>query len=408
MTIQDLKIILQDDIRDIIRQNIESDPTRVALNAKEHGAVIATQVKYLQRARTKLPSYYRELCIIPPLAFEQCSSEQTAAVKKQSGKLCIDLTCGLGVDSLYFAKEFEKVIAIEQDPLLAQITKHNFALLGATNIEIVNSSAEDFLADPDLEKRVGSELPVDMIYVDPARRGSKGNKLFLLEDCSPNALELLPKLLQISKRLLIKTSPLFDVDQAIRLFTHPEYSTTIEVVSSDGECKELLIEMTHKQTAARTTKTQEAVETKIKVTIAGRGSLEFGTEAATVPQTFSPPYTHLLIPDVTLYKARLNTQYLNNQSAYATSQTGYGLTSTPIENFWGQQIEIEQIIPYQPRKLKAVLKQKEIKRAIILKKDFAHDADTIAKTLNIKLGGSTKIAFTRINNSPYAIILKNE
>ncbi|UKI39447.1 MAG: hypothetical protein L6V35_00490 [Alistipes putredinis] len=106
--------------------------------------LIASQVKYLQRARTKLPVLYDARCVIPSLAFEQASSQTCAGFLDCGGKLCIDLTCGLGIDAMYLARRFEKVISLERDEVLAAVARENFARLGITNIEVVNTSAEDF------------------------------------------------------------------------------------------------------------------------------------------------------------------------------------------------------------------------------------------------------------------------
>ena len=111
-------------------------PGRVALSLREHGALIATQIKYLQRARVKLPSYYAALCILPPLSFEQSSSEETASVKRYSGDTCLDLTCGLGVDAFYLSKRFRQVIAVERNAELSEIARINFRLLGVQNIRV--------------------------------------------------------------------------------------------------------------------------------------------------------------------------------------------------------------------------------------------------------------------------------
>lgn len=62
---------------------------------------MATQVKYLARAAQKLPSYAAAQCILPPLAFEQASSEACAAHKLLEGDTVLDLTCGLGADALF-------------------------------------------------------------------------------------------------------------------------------------------------------------------------------------------------------------------------------------------------------------------------------------------------------------------
>ena len=90
----------------------------------------------------------------------------------------LDLTCGLGVDALYLSKRFREVITLERDATLAAVAEENFRRLGATNIRVINSSAEAFLAS--------TRDHFDWIYADPDRRSAGGRKLVRLEDCSPD------------------------------------------------------------------------------------------------------------------------------------------------------------------------------------------------------------------------------
>lgn len=147
MTPEQYRLLLTPEVRRTVEEQIGRDPAAIALDKRiPHAALIATQVKYLARARTKLPSYYEARCILPPLAFEQASSEACAARKSCSGERVLDLTCGLGVDALYLSKRFREVITLERDATLAAVAGENFRRLGATNIRVINSSAEAFLA----------------------------------------------------------------------------------------------------------------------------------------------------------------------------------------------------------------------------------------------------------------------
>lgn len=174
-------------------------------------------------------SYYEARCILPPLAFEQASSEACAARKSCSGERVLDLTCGLGVDALYLSKRFREVITLERDATLAAVAGENFRRLGATNIRVINSSAEAFLAS--------TRDHFDWIYADPDRRSAEGRKLVRLEDCSPDIPKLLPELRRIAPNLCVKNSPLFDVGETFRLFG----PCRTEVVSLHDECKEVVV-----------------------------------------------------------------------------------------------------------------------------------------------------------------------
>lgn len=162
-----------------------------------------------------------------------------------------DLTGGLGVDSWAFSKVAEKVLYNEMNPDLAAAARHNFKALGATNIFIKNQEAT-----PDSLKDIFGDFKPDVIFLDPARRDSASKKVFLLEDCSPDVLKMLPELFGISRFIFLKLSPMADITMAVERLnkTYEDYLENtsgkgwngqwvreVHVVASGGECKELLI-----------------------------------------------------------------------------------------------------------------------------------------------------------------------
>lgn len=176
-------------------------------------------------------------------------AEVTIGTRK-TGRIA-DLTGGLGVDSWAFSEVAEEVLYNEMNPALAAAARHNFKALGVTNIFIKNSEATS-----DSLKDIFGDFRPDVIFLDPARRDSTGKKVFLLEDCSPDVLKILPELFGISRFVLLKLSPMADITMAVERLdrTYEEYLEKasgkgwngqwvreVHVVASGGECKELLI-----------------------------------------------------------------------------------------------------------------------------------------------------------------------
>lgn len=176
-------------------------------------------------------------------------AEVTIGTRK-TGRIA-DLTGGLGVDSWAFSEVADKVLYNEMNPALAAAARHNFKALGVTNIFIKNSEATS-----DSLKDIFGDFRPDVIFLDPARRDSAGKKVFLLEDCSPDVLKMLPELFGISRFVLLKLSPMADITMAVERLdrTYEEYLEKtsgkgwngqwvreVHVVASGGECKELLI-----------------------------------------------------------------------------------------------------------------------------------------------------------------------
>ena len=76
----------------------------------------------------------------------------------------------------------------------------------------------------------------DCIYLDPARR-KETQKVFRLADCEPNIEEILPLLWTKTNQVLLKCSPLLDIDLATKSLSH---LCKVFVVAVENECKELL------------------------------------------------------------------------------------------------------------------------------------------------------------------------
>lgn len=383
---QDLNVLFSEAFRRSIEENLGRDPMKIALDRGISDAgLVASQVKYLRRAERKLPSYYAARCIIPPRAFEQSSSEETATRKNYSGRLCIDLTCGLGVDSLFLSKNFDKVISIERDPELAAVARENYRRLGAENIEVVNSSAEEFLA--------GFDGRADLIYADPDRRNADGKKMVRMEDCSPDILLLMPRIKAISPRLVVKLSPMFDVGEVFRVFGP---RVCAEAVSLDGECKEVIAEVS-----------EEIAAPVVRAAAIGMGEAEYPFEEwnQTVPAFEPGRYRWLVVPDVALQKARIARRYFSERIDWIDSDNGYGFAAEKPQNILGKVFEIASFEPFDPKGLKRRLKSEGVKNIDIMKRNFPLAAADIARQLGVREGGALKTAFTKADGKLWQITL---
>ena len=382
MSGEELDILRLQEVRQAIEENIERDPLRVALDSRiPHAREVATQVKYLQRARQKLRRMYEARCILPQRAFEQASSEQTAAAKRLSGGRLLDLTCGLGIDSTAMAERFESVVAIERDEVLAEVVRENLRRQGIDNVEVVTASAEEYVA--------ACKEQFDWVYVDPDRRTDQGRRVVRLEDCSPNVVELWPALKRISSRVAIKNSPLFDVEEAFRLFGR----CGVEVLSLAGECKEVMIYADGREPALAA----EAV---------GKGRVEFKRSEIVnwpMPEEFAAAeYSHLIIPDVALQKARLVRHALHDV-ADVWSENSFGFARTEPRDVLGRVEEIARIEPFDMKALKRELKGVGTD---ITMRDFPHSLDEVRRRTGMRSGSEQRLALTRVEGKCYTIYLK--
>ena len=379
----DIDIMATEEFRQCVLRNIERDPVVVALDKRvENASLVATQVKYLQRAKHKLPRLYSAGCIIPPRAFEQSSSEDSAGVKAISGGSLLDLTCGLGIDTMSFAERFDRVVALERDEVLARVVRYNLGLLGIKNVEVVTTTAEEYLSS--------CEEHFDWVFVDPDRRSAEGKKMVRMEDCSPNVLEQMPNIERVANRLGVKLSPLFDVEEARRLFPCSE----VEVVSIAGECKELNIYT-------------KAAKQVLRIVIAGVGVWEYDFDATTAQHTTAPldidSAKYLIIPDVAMQKGRVAVAEF---SPYAQiwSNNGYAFASAlPEWQIPAKVYEIERIERYNPKQLKKEFKGVGVE---ILKRDTQLSIEAVRKATSMRAGSERMMAITAIGSDIWVIHIK--
>lgn len=400
----DFDILTSETGRELVERHIDGDPARLAL--KLRNPAVTQQIRVLQKCRTKLPAYYVARCIVPQIAYEQSSSEATAAARTAgiaeaiaAGErgLAVDLTCGLGVDALALSRVFDRVVAVEIDPLRAQIARWNFGLLGVENVEVINSSAEDFLAGWP-EGQI-----IDLVYVDPSRKKSDGKRVYSLEDSSPNILRLLPELRKIARKIVVKLSPLFDVAEIYRLFGG---DACVEVISLDGECKEVLakIGFTEKDAAECTPYMRVTAIRRNEAQRYDFSRAEIGEAANTACDIPVGDARFLMVADVAFHKARTVRayvrKYLNDIPGGIRLSGDYIFADEPLDDFPGKTYRITFRHPYQPKEIGRILRSRGIRRVNVHRRNFPYSTEEIGRAMGVDLGGSTDIFCTLADGEP--------
>lgn len=236
----------------------DSDITRLILDKGKYPQTdmeaVVSCIECRKKLKGKVPQWYEDKRLVFPakISAEQCSSSATAAYKtdlaeritgKVSGQWRIaDLTGGLGVDSWFFSQKAEKVLYNEMQEILCRSSEYNFNILGAGNIIVSNHRVSDSDNWPDMTpETLLKDFEPDIIFLDPARRGAGGKKVFLIEDCSPDVLSLKESLFSTCRHILIKLSPMADITMVCRRLGAA--CREVHVIGVDGECKELLVWM---------------------------------------------------------------------------------------------------------------------------------------------------------------------
>lgn len=350
------------------------------------------QIKGLQVAKSKLPSWYRFDNVIYPiqLSLEQCSSEYTALYKQSLcdiSEVMVDLTGGFGIDISFLSKNFSKAIYVEQQESLVELARHNFSVLGLHNLEIVNADAVDYLSKIDA---------VDMIYIDPARRDVKGRKTVSIEDCTPNLLDIQSMLDSKAERVMIKLSPMLDISLALKSLTN---ISEVHIVSVDNECKELLF------IKEQNFRGVEPILHCINImSTSDCFSFSRTEEENTLADYTSSLNRYLYEPNASLMKAgaykvvcdRYNVKKLHLSSHLYTSDL-------IIYDFPGRKFKILTVSSLNKKDIKRDFSI--IKQANIATRNFPLKAEELRKRLNLKDGGNIYIFGTTLSDNQKVLLI---
>lgn len=395
---------------EFIREYRERDIRQLALQANRFPDVdmpyALDQIQGWQIARRKLPKWAAcDGVIFPPhLSMEQCSSEPTAQYKLNlamewasrvgHASRMTDLTGGFGVDFSFTSCAFAAATYVERNEQLCHIVEHNLPLLGLNNATVVCADAVEYLSTIE---------PQTMLFLDPARRDEHGAKTVMLADCTPDVVQLLPKLLEKSRFTMLKLSPMLDWHKAV-----DDLQGTVRevhIVSVGGECKELLLVLS------------TVVESELKVycadlsTASDTSSLFVYTPGSSAPvanSTFNIQHsTFLHEPNASIMKAGCFDELA---AAYGVSPVSRNshlfLSDEPVEDFPGRSFVVERVTTMNKGELRKALVG--IEKANIATRNFPLTVAELRKRLKIKDGGDVYIFATTTAEGEHLLLISRK
>jgi len=342
---------------------------------------IVQQIKGKQVAERKFPFLLKEGIIFPPqLNLEQSSSEKTALYKSEllRGSTFLDLTSGFGIDAYYLSQNFDHITLVEQNTELLKIVEHNWAVLDR-KAKFINLKLEDFLDE--------NQDYFDVIYLDPARRDEQKNKVFLLEDLSPDILEIQGKLRSASGQVVIKLSPLIDLKYLISVL--PGISR-IDIIALKNDVKEVLVFLSREHT-------DEIICNCVNLESGEEAfAFTFGEEEKAQAE-YAEPEKYIYIPNHSILKAGVFNLISQKFGVKKLHPNSHLYTSAEKnENFPGRVLEME------------VVDSKKIKKKEqfnIISKNYPLKPEEIKKKYGLKDGGDGYLIFTQSKKGK--IILKS-
>lgn len=375
-----------------MNKNINRDPIKIVLSKSPFLNVtskeLAQQIESKSKTEKKLPTWYSTKNIFYPtkLAIEQTTSEKVANYKAGlfSGNTLIDVTGGFGVDSFYFSKSFLQVIHCELNTELSEIVRHNFNVLKKENIVCRN---QDGLKVLDKYNK-----KIDCIYLDPARRNKNKGKVIQLMDYEPNVLLHLEYMLQKSKQVVIKTSPMLDLHIGMKQL---KYVREVYAISVKNELKELLWvlskDMTERQTLINAVDIYNKDYKKLSYVF------ERNADAISTKELKQFLYE----PNAAIMKIK-GYDYIA-EPFFKLDRNTHLFTSDKPFDFAGRSFMIIDQFNYN----KAIVNQKlKGKKANVTVRNFPLSVSEIRKKYNLREGGDQYVFFTTCSTQKKVIICK--
>lgn len=392
---------------EFIKQHRNENPLSLALKKAPEGIDLQWCLRQIEGygiAKKKLPEWTKtdNIWFPPRLSMEQCSSETTArykqAIAERLGcKVLIDLTGGFGIDFSYMARNMENAFYIEQQEVLCNIASHNFPLMGLQNIKIYNTACEEFwnqyVSDSTTAEK---QREKSLIYLDPARRNNKGEKVFSINDCTPDVTLLQDRLLENSAYIMLKLSPMLDIAQARRQLKD---ISEIHIVSVKGECKELIFVMSKDSDRQHyycvNLETDEAPFTSDTSATTEQAEIALPSEITEGAFLFEPNASIMKAGVQNAFARRYNLKKLHPMS-------NLFLGKEPIQNIPARQFIIERMSDFQKGNLKSFMQ--DIRQANLTIRNFPSTVEDLKKRLKIKDGGNIYLFATTLSDDTHVLI----
>ncbi|MFN8530085.1 MAG: methyltransferase domain-containing protein [Anaerolineae bacterium] len=318
-------------------------------------------------------------------ALEQASDPLVRRWKRSaSGLSVIDLCCGIGSDSLAFARTASDVMGIDLDPVRVEMARLNAAAL--------NNSAHFETGDA---RTFQPDEPNAVIFYDPARRDDEGNRLHHVERYEP-PLSLIRQ--WDAFRIFVKLSPGVQIDQV------REYGGYVEFISVKGDLKEALLSVFPRAKGAGEQTVQAALLTDDAV-------YHWGHADEPPELRLSEPDAWLIEPDPALIRAGLVTDAAQAWGGAQLDDTiAYITAAAPPETPWARSWRILDWMPFSIKRLRDHLREQGVSTITVKKRGTVVTPEVLMAQLKLKpnFGSESRtIVLTRCKGEQIALICED-
>lgn len=383
--------LLNKEVQDFVEKHYKEEVSKMAFQGSPFEEIstreLLVQLAGKKKAKNKLPTWFKTRGIVypPNINLEQTSSEITAEYKASliTGENMADLTGGFGIDSFYFAQKVQILKHFELNEELQEIAQHNFEILGAKNVISEAGDSMEYLRN--------SSEEFEWVYLDPSRRDELGDRVFFLSECLPNVPENLELLQRKSKNILVKTSPLLDIQAGLRELKNVN---EIHVIAVDNDVKELLWIIKKEASEGIRVKTVNFQKEEKQVF----QSL-FGKD---IPEEYSEPLEYLYEPNAAIMKSGLFANLGREFELKKLHPNTQLFTSEILKNFPGRRFRIKNVLPYKKKQLR---KDLDLSKANLTTRNFSESVENLRKILKIKDGGDDYLFFTTLASGEKSVLV---
>ncbi|CAL9523747.1 methyltransferase domain-containing protein [Streptomyces werraensis] len=384
----DLAPLLTPEGRALLDEVRDTDPAHELAVAtrlrRDHPAELVSaalgQARLRQRAVAKFGEEDAARMFFTPNGVEQSTRRSVAAYRAERLRAAgvrsvADLCCGIGGDAVALARAGIRVLAVDRDPRAAAAARANAEALGLAGlIEVREADVTEV-----------DTSGYDAVFVDPARRSSKRGRIFDPEAYSPPLSWAVRAALKAPRAAALKIAPGIP-HEAVPAEAEAEW------ISDGGDVKEAV--------------------------------LWFGTAPGTVRATLLPgPHTlvsrglpdpgvrpvgrYLYEPDGAVIRSHLVAEaaepldggLIDPTIAYVTADT---LTPTPYATAY----EITDRLPFNVKKLKALLREREVGVLTVKKRGSAVEPEELRRKALPKPHGTASVTvfLTRVSGAPTMLL----
>jgi SAM-dependent methyltransferase len=285
-----------------------------------------------------------------------------------------DLGCGIGADSLAFARAGLDVVAVESDPATAEVARANLRGLAAT---VVHGSALDL----DLST-------VDAAFCDPARRTASGRRVFSTAGLSPSW--------EFTRGLLTRLP--FAVLKLAPGIPHELIPAGVEAewVSVDGDLVEATLWSAPMAQVPR------------RATVFRAGAAHAITGSGTVAGPVGTVRRYLFDPDGAITRAGLVAEFASGvDGVLADPSIGFVYADAPVPTPFARCLEVVDRLPVAVKRMRSALRSHGIGRLEIRKRGSALDVEKLRHDLRLAGPNGAVLILTRVAAAPAALLCRD-